>query len=147
MIAWGYMVATCLAQPAPEQCFPLMNWELATTIETVVRERPPLFKGDETRERSIHQMVKLSWFEAKWRVDAVGDHDKSVGPFQRFGGSRDLLRDVRAATVEAHRQIAESFKVCWYLPPRQRLAVYARGKCSSARGRELSEIRMAGVVQ
>lgn len=133
MIAWGYMLALSIAAA---------NWDLACAIENVARENPPLFVGDADRRKTIAVLTAIAWRESAFKIDAVGDHGRSVGAFQRLNGPRLFLTDARSATVEALRQVRESFGACSWLPVSDRLALYARGNCRSERGRELSRDRM-----
>jgi hypothetical protein len=68
------------------------------------------------------------------------DGGKAASIFQLWG----FRAPTRAAyALEARAQIGKSRRACQKLPPEERLAVYARGNCESARGRELSRDREA----
>jgi len=54
---------------------------------------------------------------------------------------RALCRSFDDDAAIALDRMRESIRACHSLPPPERLAVYARGSCSSAEGRRLSRIR------
>ena len=108
------------------------NRELAGAIDDVT--------GD-PRERSL--LVAIARFEAgpSFAQNTVGDSGRSLGPFQRLNAPKHFLWDAHASAVEALRQVRESWGGCRHLPKEDRLAIYARGRCSD-RGRELSRPRV-----
>ena len=111
---------------------------LASAIVDVVAERGPIFAGPDGERRTIALMVAVSYRESTFKLDAVGDHGRSVCAFQILNGSRSLLTDVRACTNEGYTQLAASVRAC----PAHPVAPYARGKCSSPSSRAISADRM-----
>lgn len=79
-------------------------------------------------------------------VDAVNPGRTSFCAMQietsRAHGA-ELLADPRACVREGAGMLRASADACSYLPTSERLAVYARGRCDSERGRSLSRDRMA----
>lgn len=111
---------------------------LARAIVDVVAERGPLFKGEDGERRTVALLVAVAFRESTFRVDAVGDHGRSMCAFQILHGSRSLLTDVRACTDAGYTQLAASVKAC----PAHPVAPYARGACDNEDGRRISADRM-----
>ena len=95
------------------------------------------------------QLRKLARYESAFREDigrcrvlgAAGDR----GPWQVVPRS-DAERARLCVSLEGDAELAlervhESVGACRWLPPEERLAVYARGACLSAEGRRLSRER------
>lgn len=112
---------------------------LSDAIATVAADEAPLFADDDAREKTAALMVAVAWRESNFKLNAVGDHGRSVCAFQILGGSPDLLTDAVACTRTAFRMMRHSFALCRESP----LAIYARGVCASDEGRKLSRDRMA----
>lgn len=102
---------------------------------------------EDPRERSL--LVAIARHEAgpSFAQDTIGDNGRSVGPYQRLNGPKSFLWDAEGSTLEALRQLRESWQGCRRWPVLERLAIYARGKCNE-RGRELSRsrVRMAMAI-
>ncbi len=116
------------------------RWELAGAIVAVT---------DDAWER--RQLTKLARYESDLR-ESVGrcivlGHDGDRGPWQviaRTAAERvELCESLEQSGTIALERIHESVGACRWLPPEERLAVYARGSCLSAEGRRLSRIRWA----
>lgn len=54
---------------------------------------------------------------------------------------RDLVGDTNKCVIATLHVLKRSFGACKQLPPDQRLAAYAAGKCDSKQGQKISEIR------
>lgn len=65
-----------------------------------------------------------------WQILARNDDERRLLCVSLEGDARVALERIR-----------ESLKACASLPPPERLAVYARGRCSSVEGRRLSRLR------
>ena len=97
------------------------------------------------------QLAKIARFESNYRRD-VGDC-RVLGGVGERGAWQILARGAveRAAlcvSLEGDARIAlarirESVSACRHLPKEARLAIYARGRCSSAEGQRLSKVRYA----
>lgn len=112
--------------------------ELAAAVESVT---------DDTLERLL--LVKVPRFESSYRRD-VGECRRKgpqgeVGAWQILARSdeerRRLCVSLAGDAVVALERIRESLRACAHLPLEERLAVYARGRCSSKEGRRLSRMR------
>lgn len=112
--------------------------ELAEAVSTVT---------DDLQEQIL--LVAIPRWESSYRRD-VGECRRKgpqgeVGAWQILARSDDerrllcvsLAGDARVALA----RIRESVTACAALPAPDRLAVYARGRCSSAEGRRLSRVR------
>lgn len=102
-------------------------------------------------ERPLVRMLlaRIARFESNYREDVgrctIKGKANDLGPFQvvpRSHAERErlcvsLVGDARLAV----ERIEESVRACRRLPLRERLAVYARGRCASADGRRLSRVR------
>lgn len=106
------------------------------------------FRATEDRtERFI--CMKIPRFESSYREDVgrclVLGPSKEKTAFQILArGPADdarLCRSLDEDAVVATERIRESRDACPHLPPSERLAIYARGKCDSVEGRRLSKHR------
>lgn len=97
-------------------------------------------------------LMRVAALESGFRQDVAdcrvtGDGGRAVGPWQHLTRSAaeraevcsDLGVAARVALVDVRRSVA----ACRHLPAAERLAVYARGRCSSVEGRRLSRERWA----
>jgi hypothetical protein len=128
--AFVLALCTMLTSSCPER--------FAEAVATVVREAPPLYRDDESRERTAALVVAVAWYESAFRLDAVGDQGRSVCAMQIYHGSRSLLTDPEGCIRAGLRKLRASIAAC----PDAPLAVYARGKCRSAEGKRISAHRM-----
>lgn len=118
----------------------LLRWELAGAIVAVT---------DDAQER--RQLARLARYESTLRRDvatcATLGPQREITPWQillRPGEDREeLCASLEAAAALALDRVRESVRACHFLPPAERLAVYARGRCSSVDGRRLSRVRYA----
>ena len=91
--------------------------------------------------REASTLAALYRTEGLCNVRAIGDHGTSFGAFQINGARWSwLLDDVDAQVETAIAMVRESVRACGRGDAE--LSVYARGTCSSERGRELSAIRV-----
>ena len=112
--------------------------ELAVAIVSVT---------DDVLEQDL--LASIARWEGAYRRD-VGEC-RRPGPQGELGAWQVLARsDVErarlCASLEGDARLAlervrESITACAHLPPAERLAVYARGRCDSAEGRKLSRHR------
>jgi hypothetical protein len=113
------------------------------------RELVGAILSTDASDQERRQLVKLARYESSFRED-VGRCRKlgpegEVGPWQelaRSGGDREAVcASLAGAAAVALERVRESVAACAHLPPEERLAVYARGRCSSSTGRQLSRAR------
>lgn len=126
---------------------PVVDWaelvqrsELADAIRAVT--------DDEQEQR---QLAKIARFESNYRRD-VAECTKR-GPQGEVTAWQVLARpgESIAAMCESYEagarialeRVRESVRACRSLPAEDRLALYTRGRCSSAEGRRLSRVRYA----
>ncbi len=104
---------------------------------------------DDPQEQN--QLAKIARFESNYRRDVGECRVKGtvgeVTAFQILARS-DTERASLCASLESDARVAlarirESVRACMHLPEDERLAVYARGRCSSVEGRRLSRVRFA----
>lgn len=118
--------------------------ELADAIASVAFESPPLFRGDDRRERTVALMTAVAYRESGLRTSAIGDGGHSYCAFQihdSSGGTIALTTDPIACARKGHAMLRESIRVCREHP----IAFYAEGPrgCLSARAQRISRDRMA----
>lgn len=114
--------------------------ELAAAIVSVT--------DDEQEQR---QLARIARFESNYRREvatcAVLGPQREVTAWQilpRAGeDAAAMCTSFVAGAAVALERVRESTCACHFLPPPERLAVYARGRCSSMEGRRLSRIRYA----
>jgi hypothetical protein len=107
----------------------------AAAVEVVVASEPPLFQHDDDRVRTAALVLAVAWHESTLRLEAVGDHGRSVCAMQIYDGPRELLLDPEGCIRTGLAMMRDSMRAC----PDAPLAVYARGRCDSVDGRRLSE--------
>jgi len=107
-----------------------------------------LATGDE-HEQDL--LASIARYESNYRVDVAECRKRGaageVSAWQIIARSDaerarlcvSLAGDARVAL----ERIRESVRACAHLPAPERLAVYARGRCSSVEGRRLSRVRWA----
>lgn len=118
-------------QPAPK------SPEIADAIVTVVRWRGPL--PGLTEAKSVDVMLAIAKTEGDFDNGAIGDHGSSRSSFQILGAPKHFSTDVLAATRHAYEMVRASFRACGKANP---LGLYTRGKCASARGKQLGDVKM-----
>ena len=106
---------------------------LASAIADTVEKEGCFVTGANCERRTAALMVSVAFRESTFRLEAVGDQGRSVCSFQILGGSRDLLTDATACALEGHRRLKASLQAC-----RGSIAMYAAGRCDSARGKALT---------
>ncbi len=97
------------------------------------------------------QLAKLARFESSFRRDVAECRIKGAAgevTAWQIIPRNDAERARLCVSLEgdarvALERIAESVAACRDLPEEERLAVYARGRCSSSEGRRLSRVRWA----
>lgn len=118
---------------------------LATAIADVVETEGCLYASKDCQRRTAAMLVSIALRESTFHVDALGDCDKgdktkrscrSVCAFQVLGGSRALLTDARACTLEGYRRLKTSLQAC-----RGSMAMYAAGRCDSEAGQRIDADR------
>jgi hypothetical protein len=102
---------------------------------------------DDAQEQAL--LTSIARWESNYRRD-VGECRRKgpqgeLGPWQILARS-DAERGLLCVSLEADARVAlsrvrESLKACAALPAPERLAVYARGRCTSVEGRRLSRVR------
>ena len=120
--------------------------ELAVRYE--LAEASELVAGDGQEGR---QLLSIARFESNYRREVmtceVLGKEGEVTAWQilvrRGEDAAWMCSDVVAGAVVALERLRESVAACRHLPPPDRLALYARGSCSSAQGRRLSRVRYA----
>ena len=132
LVAW-VLVACTLLEPGQRPAV------FAGYLGRVLEQEAPLYLDDDDRHKTAAVMVALAWFESRFRLDAVGDHGRSVCAYQIHHGSRALLDDPAECIRAGLRHVRHSMMTC----PESPLSVYARGRCDSDEGRKLSGHRMA----
>lgn len=95
-------------------------------------------------------LLRIARWESHYRRDVgscaiVGPSGHDLGPFQHVTTDARLRSRICGSLVEAARvardDVRRSFGMCASNPPETRLAVYARGSCSSVEGQRLSRTR------
>lgn len=109
---------------------------LASAIADTVEKEGCFVTGANCERRTAALMVSVAFRESTFRLEAVGDQGRSVCSFQILGGSRDLLTDATACALEGHRRLKASLQAC-----RGSIAMYAAGRCDSARGKSIDADR------
>lgn len=125
---------------------PRSDDELAARYE--IAQAAELVAGDGQEER---QLVRIARFESGFRRDVITcellGREGEVTAWQilvrRGEDASWMCSDVVAGAIVALERLRESVAACRHLPPSERLALYARGSCSSAQGRRLSRVRYA----
>ncbi len=114
---------------------------IARAIDEAVRGEAPLFQGDEDRLKTAALVVAVAARESNLKLDAVGDHGRSVCAMQIHGGDKKLLEDHVGCIREGIRRLRISVSTCKDYP----VAVYAEGPsgCTSSRAQAISRDRMA----
>jgi hypothetical protein len=122
---------------------------LAHTGDEDLAYRTELAAAIDAQEQN--QLAKIARYESSFRRD-VGECRKrgSVGEVTAFQilARSDEERSRLCISLEGDARVAltrirESVRACRHLPEDERLAVYARGRCSSVEGRRLSRVRWA----
>ncbi len=98
-------------------------------------------------------LVVIPRWESSYRRDVAECRRKGpqgeLGAWQILPRSDDerrrLCTSLEGDARVALERIRESLAACPELPPAERLAVYTRGRCSSAEGRRLSRIRWVDI--
>ena len=125
---------------------------------------PPLFKGDDARERTALVLLAIARFESHYRADVDdgrvrGDEGASVcimqimlpgdarivldGPLYRWGkpgegwGKRELIEDRRKCLRSALHMARESMKLCGDL------SLYTSGRCNPLEGAAKTRLNLA----
>lgn len=114
--------------------------ELAAAIAVVT---------EDAQER--RQLMRIARFESNYRSDVI--FCDKLGPENEVTAFQILVRrgedaawmcsDLVAGAVVALERLRESVAACRHLPAPDRLALYARGSCSSKQGVRLSRVRYA----
>jgi len=110
--------------------------ELGTAIARVVETEGCLVTGTNCERRSAALALAVGYRESGYKLDAVGDHGRSVCAFQILGGDRALLTDAHLCALEGYRRLRASLQAC-----RGSIAMYASGSCGSARGKSIDADR------
>ena len=84
-------------------------------------------------------LAAIAYRESSYRLRAVGDHGRSLGPFQCQHCSRGVLTDAHLATRVALHALRASAALC----PSSPLAAYAGAPCGSAVAGRISRDRDA----
>lgn len=125
---------------------PTAGEELETRRELAVAIRSVTADGQEQR-----QLARIARFESHFRRDVATctllgrEGEKTAWQILARGSAEDRSLCVSFAgdAAIALARVRESTTACRHLPPEERLAIYARGSCSSKAGRRLSRIRYA----
>lgn len=116
-----------------------MRWPLASAIAMV------------TDDHERRQLARLARFESTFRLDVatcvVHGRAGEVTAWQLLPrpneSAAELCSSLERGAAVALARVRESVEACRSYPAAERLAVYARGRCSSADGRRLSRVRYA----
>ncbi len=111
----------------------------ATAIATVVLSEPPLFKNDESRERTAALLVAIAFRESSFRNDVKSKTNDSC--MMQINRRPDLAEDVEKCVRVAMTMLRESMRMC----PEHPIAFYASGPgaCTNERAIKISRDRMA----
>lgn len=112
------------------------NPELASAIDATVKEEGCLYAWKDCERRSAALLVVVAYRESNFKVDAIGDHGRSVCAFQILNGPRALLSDVRGCVRTGFRMLKDSLATC-----KGSIAGYARGNCESPSGKRIDADR------
>lgn len=137
-----------LVPKADEKRLEPLGSAIASAVESL---DAPLFKGDETREKSAAFLVAIAYRESAFQLGALGDKGESFCAFQihlpngqktREGWTGAELRESPEKCVAvAIRILRDSMRWC----PAHPLAIYAAGPggCTSEKAQRISRDRMS----
>lgn len=113
--------------------------ELGTAIANAVEEAPPLFAGDESRERTASLMVAVAYRESTLRNDIISKTGDACA--MQIHARPELAKDVNTCARVGLAMLRDSLRACPSFP----IAPYASGPggCSNARAQRISRDRMA----
>ena len=131
------MKVICASSPARSHA------NFVSSASRVLGSEPALFRDDDDRRKTAALLTAIAFRESSLDLRAVGDKGRSVCWMQILNGDRALLEDGDACLRRGMAMVRESFKACAHLPPDERLALYARGRCDSEEGRKISRERHA----
>ncbi len=116
--------------------------QLADAIAQVVDESAPLFKGDESKQRTAAFLVSVAFRESSFRLNAIGDGGRARCAFQLWAAPAAVLDDAVMCTRIAMQRLRESARICG---AGNVLGLYAAGPagCSSEKARRISRDRLA----
>lgn len=132
------VVVTLGFQAARDDADLALRRDLAAAIVTVTRD---------PNEQDL--LASIAWHESHFdrevvtcrRVGAAGDRTAWQIVTRNLAELLLLCRSLEDDAAIALERVRESLRACRELPPPERLAVYARGRCSSEEGRRLSRVR------
>lgn len=98
---------------------------------------------DDEHEQAL--LARIAWLESRMTPSAGCKKGRGRGAWQVEPRTRrgwlDSCGPLEAQVALALERVRESLAACAHLEPRDRLAVYARGRCDDMRGRYLSRAR------
>ncbi len=112
----------------------------AHATAAVVEAEAPLFDSDDDRHKTAALVVAIAYRESGFKLDAVGDHGRSLCAMQIHYGAKELLTDPERCIRAGMRILRSSVSACKAHP----IAVYAHGPtgCTSPRAQQVSLDRM-----
>ena len=134
-MTWGHVLALTLAW-SPLSGIRDLDRRVAVSVAIVQ-------VTDDTHEQAL--LARIAWVESRMTPSARCKKGRGRGAWQVEARTRrDWLAscgplDEQAAL--ALERVRESLGACAHLEPKDRLAVYARGRCNDMRGRYLSRAR------
>ncbi len=130
--------------------------EIADAIAHVVEDEPPLFRDDDSKQKTASLVLAVAFREGSLGLRVIGDCDKHTakgvcisGPrsfctmqvHQSMGGSDALNEDPELCIRAGLRILRSSVRAC----PSSPVAIYASGPngCGNARAQRISRDRLA----
>ena len=112
--------------------------ELATIVARVVLDEPPLFRGDDSRQRTAALVTAIAFRESSFRhgvKSKTNDHCE-----MQINNRPDLADDTEKCIRVAMTMLRESMRMC----PNHPISFYAEGPggCESTRAQRISRDRM-----
>lgn len=124
--------------PARDAADLVLRWRLAHAIVAVTSDA---HEQDLLASIARHESRFDEDVVACRRVGAAGDRTAWQIVTRNLAELLVLCRSLEDDAAIALDRVRESVRACRHLPPAERLAVYARGRCSSTEGQRLSRVR------
>lgn len=115
--------------------------ELAEGIVSVVESNPPLFAGDDSKEKTAAFMVAIAYRESTFDMKAVGDKGRAKCAFQLWAAPKEATTDPTLCASIAYDRVKESMRICG---SSNYLGVYLAGPkgCKLERAKRMSADRL-----
>jgi len=124
--------------PADDQAGLRHRWRLASAIVSATWDQT---EQDVLATIARHESLYDQGVADCVTYGAAGDRGAWQVVPRSFAETLALCVSYEADAAIALDRVHESVRACRHLPPAERLAVYARGRCDSAEGRSLSRQR------